>query len=44
VALTPAALRIRAGFSIETWLIRPAITIAAVLAGLEVAGLASHPR
>jgi membrane-bound metal-dependent hydrolase YbcI (DUF457 family) len=44
VALAPAALRIRTGSSIETWLVRPAITIAAVLAILEVAGIPSHPR
>jgi membrane-bound metal-dependent hydrolase YbcI (DUF457 family) len=43
VALAPAAVRIRTGSSIETWLVRPAITIAAVLAILEVAGIPSHP-
>ena len=43
VALAPAALRIRTGSSIETWLVRPAITIAAVLAILELAGIPSHP-
>jgi hypothetical protein len=37
VALAPAALRIRTGSWIEAWLVRPAITIAAVLAILEVA-------
>ena len=44
VALAPAALRIRTGSRIETWLLRPAITIAAVIAVLEVAGLPSLPR
>ena len=44
VALVPAALRIRTGSRIETWLLRPAITIAAVIAVLEVAGLPSLPR
>jgi len=44
VALAPAALRIRTGSRIETWLLRPAITIAAVIAVLEVAGLASLSR
>jgi hypothetical protein len=44
VALVPAALRIRTGARIETWLLRPAITIAAVIAVLEVAGLPSLPR
>ena len=44
VALAPAALRIRTGSRIETWLLRPAITIAAVIAVLEAAGLPSLPR
>ena len=44
VALAPAALRIRTGSSIETWLVRPAITIAAILMFLEVVGIPSHPR
>ena len=44
VALAPAALRIRTGSSIETWLVRPAITIAAILMFLEVVGIRSHPR
>ena len=44
VALAPAALRIRTGSSIETWLVRPAITIAAILMFLEVVGILSHPR
>jgi hypothetical protein len=44
VALAPAALRIRTASSIETWLVRPVITIAAVLAILEVVGIPSHPR
>jgi hypothetical protein len=35
LALAPAALRIRIGSPIETWLLRPAITIAAILAFLE---------
>ena len=44
IALAPAALRIRTGSSIETWLVRPAITIAAILMFLEVVGIAPHPR
>ena len=44
VALVPAALRIRTGSGIETWLLRPAITIAAVIAVLTVAGLPPLPR
>jgi membrane-bound metal-dependent hydrolase YbcI (DUF457 family) len=44
VALVPAALRIRTGSRIETWLLRPAVTIAAVIAVLEAAGLQSVPR
>ena len=44
VALAPAALRIRTGSFIETWLVRPAITIAAILMFLEVVGIPSHPR
>jgi len=45
VALAPAGLRIRTGSSIETWLLRPAITIAAILISLEVvAGILSHPH
>ena len=44
VALVPAALRIHTGSGIETWLVRPAITIAAVIAVVEVAGLPSLPR
>ena len=44
VALMPAALRIRTGSEIETWLLRPVITIAAVIAVLKVAGLPSLPR
>jgi membrane-bound metal-dependent hydrolase YbcI (DUF457 family) len=44
IALVPAALRIRTGSEIETWLLRPVITIAAVIAVLKVAGLPSLPR
>ena len=44
VALVPAALRIHTGSGIETWLVRPAITIAAVIAVVELAGLPSLPR
>jgi membrane-bound metal-dependent hydrolase YbcI (DUF457 family) len=44
VALAPAALRIRTGSWVETWLVRPAITIAAVLAMLELVGIPLHPR
>ncbi len=44
VALVPAALRIRTGSGIETWLLRPAITIAAVIAVLTVAGLPPLPH
>ena len=44
VALVPTALRIRTGSGTETWLLRPVITIAAVIAVLQVAGLPSLPR
>ncbi len=44
VALVPAALRIRTGSGIETWLLRPAITIAAVIAVLKAAGLPPLPH
>jgi membrane-bound metal-dependent hydrolase YbcI (DUF457 family) len=44
VSLVPAALRIRTGSRIETWLLRPAITIAAVIAVLQVSGLPPLPR
>jgi len=44
LALVPAVLRIRTGSWVETWLLRPAITIAAVLATVEVAGLPPHPH
>jgi len=44
VALAPAALRIHTGSRTETWLVRPAITIAAVIAFVDVAGLPSLAR
>jgi membrane-bound metal-dependent hydrolase YbcI (DUF457 family) len=44
VALVPAALRIRTGSRIETWLLRQTITIAAVIAILDVAGPPSLTR
>ena len=39
VSLAPAPLRIRTGSSLETWVVRPALTVAATLAFLEVAGI-----
>jgi len=44
LALAPAALRIRTGSPIETWLLRPALTIAAILVFLDVVGLPSPTR
>jgi membrane-bound metal-dependent hydrolase YbcI (DUF457 family) len=39
IALTPAPLRIRTDSSLETGVVRPALTVAATLAFLEVAGI-----